>query len=61
MALGLSKRMKAGDWDRDDSREALKNVTGDLEAARKYVSKNPNFLEEWWHTRTHIIHRPYQP
>jgi len=37
---------KAGDWERDDAREFLKNVTGDPEAARKYDSTNPNFLKE---------------
>ena len=37
---------KAGDWDRDDAREFLKNVTGDPEKARKYDSTNPNFLKE---------------
>jgi len=37
---------KAGDWDRDDAREFLENVTGDPEAARKYDSTNPNFLKE---------------
>jgi hypothetical protein len=36
---------KAGDWDRDDAREFLKNVTGDPEAARKYDSTNPDFLK----------------
>jgi len=36
---------KAGDWDRDDAREFLKNVTGDPEAARKYDSTNPSFLK----------------
>ncbi len=37
---------KAGDWDRDDAREFLKNVMGDPEAARKYDSTNPKFLKE---------------
>lgn len=37
---------KAGDWDRDDAREFLKNVMGDPEKARKYDSTNPNFLKE---------------
>jgi len=37
---------KAGDWDRDDAREFLENVTGDPEAARKYDSTNPDFLKE---------------
>ena len=37
---------KAGDWNRDDAREFLKNVTGDPEAARKYDSTNPHFLKE---------------
>ena len=36
---------KAGDWDRNDAREFLENVTGDPEAARKYDSTNPNFLK----------------
>jgi len=38
--------MKAGDWDRDDAREGLKNVTGDPEETRKYVSTNPDFHKE---------------
>ena len=37
---------KAGDWDRDNALEFLKNVTGDPEAAGKYDSTNPNFLKE---------------
>jgi hypothetical protein len=37
---------KAGDWDRDDAREFLKNVTGDPKAARKYDSMSPNFLQD---------------
>jgi predicted metal-binding protein len=37
---------KVGDWDRDNAREFLKNVTGDSNAARKYDSTNPNFLKE---------------
>jgi hypothetical protein len=38
--------MKEGDWDRDDTREFFKNITGDPEAIRKYDSTNPNFLKE---------------
>jgi len=37
---------KAGDWDRDEAHEFLKNVMGDPEKARKYDSTNPNFLKE---------------
>ncbi len=37
---------KAGDWDRDNSREFLKNVTGGPETTRKYDSTNLNFLKE---------------
>ena len=37
---------KAGDWDRDDAHEFLKNVMGDPEKARKYDSTDPNFLKE---------------
>jgi predicted metal-binding protein len=36
---------KTGDWDRDDAREFLKNVTGDPEAARKFDSTRPDFLK----------------
>jgi predicted metal-binding protein len=37
---------KAGDWDRDNAHELLKNVMGDPEKARKYDSTNPDFLKE---------------
>jgi predicted metal-binding protein len=37
---------KAGDWDRDNAHEFLKNVMGDPEKARKYDSTDPDFLKE---------------
>ena len=38
--------MKTGDWDRDDAREGLKNVTEASEETRKYDSTNPDFIKE---------------
>ncbi|MDH5200203.1 MAG: CGGC domain-containing protein [Candidatus Bathyarchaeota archaeon] len=37
---------KAKDWDRDNAREWLANITGDPKAAKKYDSTNPDFLKE---------------
>lgn len=37
---------KAKDWDRDNAREWLANITGDPKAARKYDSTRPDFLKK---------------
>jgi len=37
---------KAKDWDRDNTREWLANITGDPKAARKYDSTRSDFLKK---------------
>lgn len=37
---------KARDWDRDNAREWLANITGDPKAARKYDSTRSDFLKK---------------
>lgn len=37
---------KAKDWDRDNAREWLANITGDPKAARKYDSTRSDFLKK---------------
>jgi predicted metal-binding protein len=37
---------KAKDWDMDNAREWLANITGDPKAARKYDSTRPDFLKK---------------